>query len=105
MTAARTPVIYKSIFVECDADTAFRVWVEEIATWWPVVPASWSGEGAVVALEGHEGGRAGHQQVAAGQPRSWSVPDTGGVRVSAHDELLRSVGHAPIESHRAPRDH
>jgi uncharacterized protein YndB with AHSA1/START domain len=51
------PEIDKSVFVECDLDTAFRVWVEEIASWWPVDPASWSGDGAIVAIEGHLGGR------------------------------------------------
>jgi uncharacterized protein YndB with AHSA1/START domain len=53
-----TVVLRKSIMVKAPPEKAFRIYTEEIATWWPIETHSVAGEKVVtVVFEGQVGGR------------------------------------------------
>lgn len=63
--------IRKQITVECDVDSAFRTFTEDIATWWPVASHSITGDGAPV-FEQRSGGRV-YERTKAGEERDWAT--------------------------------
>jgi uncharacterized protein YciI/uncharacterized protein YndB with AHSA1/START domain len=48
------PLLRRQIIVACDQLTAYRLFVEEIGTWWPVATVGCFGQGATVKLDGHK---------------------------------------------------
>lgn len=58
MTQTDRMVLHKSIVVACPVETAFRIFSDGIADWWPLATHSIGDEHAVTcALEGRVGGR------------------------------------------------
>ena len=47
------PALRREIVVACDQITAYRLFVEEIGSWWPLASVGCFGDGAVVALDGN----------------------------------------------------
>ncbi len=47
--------VRKQISVDCDVESAFRTFTEDIATWWPVESHSITGEGATAVFEPSRG--------------------------------------------------
>lgn len=46
------PPLRREVVVACDPATAFRLWTEQIGTWWPLARFSCFGADAHVAFEG-----------------------------------------------------
>ena len=66
-------VIRKSVTVEAPLEHAFRVFTEEIHTWWPLRTHAVDTESSdTVILEGHEGGRL-FERTPAGDEHVWGV--------------------------------
>jgi uncharacterized protein YndB with AHSA1/START domain len=63
--------IRKQIAVECDVESAFKTFTEDIATWWPVASHSITGDGTPV-FEQRSGGRV-YEQTRDGQERDWAT--------------------------------
>jgi uncharacterized protein YndB with AHSA1/START domain len=58
VTATVTETIHKEIFVEASPETAFRVFVDELATWWPLHKYGlFPDETSTVVVEREVGGR------------------------------------------------
>ena len=58
MTVTATEAIHKEIRVDASPETAFRVFVGELATWWPLHKYGlFPGEASTVVVEGEVGGR------------------------------------------------
>lgn len=51
------PPVVKTIRVACAPETAFRVFTDDIATWWPLATHSLSDDPITCAIEGRVGGR------------------------------------------------
>jgi uncharacterized protein YndB with AHSA1/START domain len=69
-------VIRKSVTVEAPLEHAFRVFTEEIHTWWPLRTHAVDTESSdTVILEGHEGGRL-FERTPAGDEHVWGVVTT-----------------------------
>jgi uncharacterized protein YndB with AHSA1/START domain len=69
--ATETQVVRKSIVVDAPVEQAFRVFTDEMATWWPVETHSVSRERAETAvLEGGVGGRL-YERTADGDEILW----------------------------------
>lgn len=62
--------VRKTVVVGCDIDTAFRTWTERIDVWWPQSHRPSGDAGAVVGLEGYEGGRI-FERTSEGIERVW----------------------------------
>jgi uncharacterized protein YndB with AHSA1/START domain len=66
-------VITKSVHVKAPAERAFRVFTEEIHTWWPIhTHAVEPKESETVVLEGREGGRL-FERSTNGDERVWGT--------------------------------
>jgi uncharacterized protein YndB with AHSA1/START domain len=64
-------VISKEIAVGVPVETAFRIFTEEIATWWPLATKSVGEEEAeTLVIEPHEGGRV-YERVRGGEEHEW----------------------------------
>ncbi len=63
--------VRKQISVDCDVESAFRTFTEDIATWWPVASHSVSGEGTTPYFEGRDGGRM-YERTADGHEHDWA---------------------------------
>jgi uncharacterized protein YndB with AHSA1/START domain len=59
-----------SFDVACDVDHAFRVWTEQIASWWPVQHTVSGEPGTTVVLEPRVGGRI-FERAPSGQESEW----------------------------------
>ena len=66
-----TEPVRKQISVDCDVDSAFRTFTEDIATWWPVASHSMNGEGATPHFEPRAGGRV-YERTADGREHDWA---------------------------------
>jgi uncharacterized protein YndB with AHSA1/START domain len=66
-------VIQKSVFVTAPVRHAFRVFTEEIHTWWPLQTHAVDPENSgTVVLDGREGGRL-FERTAAGEEHLWGT--------------------------------
>ena len=63
--------VRKQISVDCDVESAFRTFTEDIATWWPVASHSITGEGTTPYFEGRAGGRM-YERTADGHEHDWA---------------------------------
>jgi uncharacterized protein YndB with AHSA1/START domain len=63
--------IRKRVAVDCDVESAFRTFTEDIATWWPVETHSITGSGTPV-FEHASGGRV-YEKTRDGQERDWAT--------------------------------
>jgi uncharacterized protein YndB with AHSA1/START domain len=63
--------VRKQISVDCDVETAFRTFTEDIATWWPVEGHSITGEGTTAVFEQRAGGRM-YERAPDGQEHDWA---------------------------------
>ena len=52
-----TDAVRKTITVRCSADTAFRIWTEQINAWWPKGHSRSGHPSTTVLIEGQAGGR------------------------------------------------
>jgi uncharacterized protein YndB with AHSA1/START domain len=69
-------VIEKSVTVAARIERAFRVFTEEIHTWWPLRTHAVDTESSdTVVLEGHEGGRL-FERTPAGDEHIWGLVTT-----------------------------
>jgi uncharacterized protein YndB with AHSA1/START domain len=69
-------VIEKSVHVKAPVERAFRVFTEEIHTWWPLrTHAVDTDDPETVVLEGREGGRF-FERTAAGDEHLWGIVTT-----------------------------
>lgn len=50
-------IIHKSVTVARPPDIAFKLFVEEMAQWWPIDKYTFLGEGSVITMEPRVGGR------------------------------------------------
>lgn len=57
VVAFAVPPVVKSITVRCPPETAFRVFTQEIGSWWPLDTHSIGPSAQSCAFEGREGGR------------------------------------------------
>jgi uncharacterized protein YndB with AHSA1/START domain len=64
--------VRKQISVDCDVETAFRTFTEDIATWWPVERHSITGEGTTPMFEQRAGGRM-YERAPDGQEHEWAA--------------------------------
>lgn len=66
--------IRKTITVNCRADDAFRVFTEQIGSWWPFekIHSVSQAEVETVILEGREGGRF-YERTKSGQEHAWGT--------------------------------
>ena len=64
--------VRKQISVDCDVDTAFRTFTDDIATWWPVESHSITGEGTTAVFESGVGGRL-YERAPDGQEHDWGA--------------------------------
>jgi uncharacterized protein YndB with AHSA1/START domain len=66
--------VRKSVTVDCAADHAFRVFTEDIGSWWPFERVHSIAEGDVetVIMEGHEGGRF-YERTKSGEEHPWGT--------------------------------
>ena len=64
--------VRKQISVECDVETAFRTFTEDIATWWPVESHSITGEATTAVFEQANGGRV-YERARDGQEHDWAA--------------------------------
>jgi uncharacterized protein YndB with AHSA1/START domain len=64
--------VRKQISVDCDVESAFRTFTEDIATWWPVESHSIAGEGATPVFEQRAGGRV-YERAPDGQEHEWGA--------------------------------
>jgi hypothetical protein len=68
---ATSAPITKTVTVECDLDTAFRVFTDEIGTWWPTETHSvHKREVRELVFEGREGGEL-YELTRAGEKAHW----------------------------------
>jgi uncharacterized protein YndB with AHSA1/START domain len=68
---AASVVISKEIAVGVPVEVAFRVFTEEIATWWPLATKSVGQEETqTLVIEPHEGGRV-YERVRGGEEHEW----------------------------------
>lgn len=73
MTAPEELVVRKSITVACDREHAFRVFTEEIASWWPLATHSvFEERAATCGIEGRVGGRI-FERAADGDESVWGT--------------------------------
>jgi hypothetical protein len=63
--------IRKQIAVDCDVESAFKTFTQDIATWWPVASHSITGDGAPV-FEQRSGGRV-YERTRDGQECDWAT--------------------------------
>jgi uncharacterized protein YndB with AHSA1/START domain len=71
MTAqTAVPAVRRTVSVKRTVEEAFRVFTEEIASWWPVESHSIAGVDAVPAFDGREGGRL-YERTRAGAEDTW----------------------------------
>jgi uncharacterized protein YndB with AHSA1/START domain len=69
--SAASVTIRKSVTVAVSLETAFRVFTEEIASWWPLTTKSVGQENAVMlVIEPRVGGRV-YEQVRSGEEHDW----------------------------------
>ena len=62
-TQAQIESIHKSVTVNATLERAFKVFTEQISSWWPLATHSYGGEKATTAVfEGREGGRVYERQ-------------------------------------------
>jgi hypothetical protein len=64
--------VRKQISVDCDVETAFRTFTEDIATWWPVESHSITGEGTTPVFEQRAGGRL-YERAPDRQEHDWAA--------------------------------
>ena len=64
--------VRKQISVDCDVESAFRTFTEDIATWWPVESHSITGEGTTAVFEPAVGGRM-YERAPDGQEHDWAA--------------------------------
>jgi uncharacterized protein YndB with AHSA1/START domain len=64
--------VRKQISVDCDVESAFRTFTEDIATWWPVESHSITGEGTTAVFEPGVGGRM-YERAPDGQEHDWGA--------------------------------
>lgn len=64
--------VRKQLAVECDVETAFRTFTEDIATWWPAQTHSITGDPETVVFEQGAGGRV-YERARDGQERDWAT--------------------------------
>ena len=65
--------VKKSIIVERDVATTFRVWTEKINLWWPIATHSLSGDGqSRVMIEGRVNGRF-YERASGGVEYEWGA--------------------------------
>jgi uncharacterized protein YndB with AHSA1/START domain len=70
---AASVVIQKSVTVAAPVETAFRVFTEEIGTWWPLKTKSIGQEHAEdLVIEPREGGRV-YERVRGGEEHDWGT--------------------------------
>jgi uncharacterized protein YndB with AHSA1/START domain len=71
--SAASVTIRKSVTVDVSLETAFRVFTEEIGSWWPLATKSVGQEDAVaLVIEPQVGGRV-YEQVRNGEEHEWGV--------------------------------
>ena len=71
--SASTVVIRKSVTVATPVETAFRVFTEEIGTWWPLATKSVGREDTEdLVIEPREGGRV-YERVRGGEEHDWGT--------------------------------
>lgn len=64
-------VIRKSVAVACSLEDAFRVFTEEVASWWPLATKSVGQEDSeMLVIEPRAGGRV-YERVRSGQEHDW----------------------------------
>jgi activator of Hsp90 ATPase-like protein len=81
---ATTAPIRKTVTVSCDVDTAFRVFTDEIGTWWPTETHSvHKREVRELVFEGREGGEL-YEVTRSGEKAPWA-------RVTAWEPPTRLV--------------
>ena len=61
-----------SVVVEAPADRAWKVFTEDLRTWWPMKDYSVAGEGSQAFVEGRLGGRF-YERTAGGEEAEWGV--------------------------------
>jgi uncharacterized protein YndB with AHSA1/START domain len=64
--------VRKQISVDCDVESAFRTFTEDIATWWPVESHSITGEGTTAVFEPGAGGRM-YERAPDGHEHDWAA--------------------------------
>ena len=64
--------VRKQILVDCDVETAFRTFTDDIATWWPVEGHSITGEGTTPCSSQRTGGRM-YERARDGQEHDWAA--------------------------------
>ena len=79
MTVASTDAIRKTIAVDAAPEVAFRVFTEQMGTWWPLATHTLlGGRGEDVLVEPHVGGRvyerAGSEEARWGEVLAWEPP-------------------------------
>jgi uncharacterized protein YndB with AHSA1/START domain len=64
--------IRKEISVDCDVETAFRTFTDDIASWWPVEGHSITGEGTTPVFDQRAGGRM-YERAPDGKEHDWAT--------------------------------
>ena len=71
--SAASVVIRKSVTVAVPVETAFRVFTEEIGSWWPLATKSvGQGDSEDLVIEQREGGRV-YERVRGGEEHDWGT--------------------------------